>query len=91
MSDALTQTQKDALAWLAERNGSGVFDKLGRLIAAGEIVGKYCGDELVSAVSSATWARLFACGMIEPDGRNRARLTDAGRTIVDQHRRRARQ
>lgn len=78
MTMKLTPTQMNAIRWLKERNGSGVIDRLGRVLAAGEIVGRYQDDELVEAVGSATWSRLFSLGMVEPDGPNRLRITDLG-------------
>lgn len=32
----MTEAQKKALEWLSERNGDGLFDKFGVLVAAGE-------------------------------------------------------
>lgn len=33
---ALTKSQEEAFKWLRERNGDGLFDKTGVLVAAGE-------------------------------------------------------
>jgi hypothetical protein len=36
MTGPLTKSQREALQWLKEHNGTGVFDKNGVLLAAGE-------------------------------------------------------
>ena len=75
----MTPTMKDALKSLAGHGGEGVIDNLGRVFAAGEVLGLYYEGELASAFSSVTWLRLCALGYIEGAGPNRIKLTDEGR------------
>lgn len=77
MSAKLTSSQKKALEWLAGRNGDGVFDKHGVLIAAGE----------TAPFTRHTWNGLRDAGLLEfyqlaPNSRGygRARLTERART-----------
>lgn len=65
---SLTSAQKKAVAWLRERNGDGVFDKHGVLLAAGER----------APFERRTWNVLRDEGLIEfyGSGRGRARLTE---------------
>lgn len=76
----LTQPQRDALKWLEDHNGDGLFDRNGVLLAAGE-----SAPHLRS-----TWNRLRDLGMVEfynptGKGRGRCRLTIAGRRIAQAH------
>lgn len=70
---ALTPAQRDALKWLAKRNGDGLFDRNGVVLAAGES----------APIMRSTWNALAADGFVEfykPEGskRGRLRLTSAG-------------
>lgn len=74
MSDTLTAARSAALDWLRRRNGDGVFDKRGVLLAAGER----------APVTRQTWNALRDLGLVEiyrpnPKGARRVRVTDAGR------------
>lgn len=82
MAVSLSKTQRYALKGLADRTGSGAITKTGTVLAAGEIIGTYYGDQLVEAIGSATWARLMTLGMVEPAGPNRIRITDLGRAQI---------
>lgn len=55
MSKPLTKAQKEAFKWLLERNGDGLFDKAGVLVAAGER----------APVMRSTWNALRDVGLIE--------------------------
>lgn len=48
-----------ALKWLAERGGSGVVDRYGRLLARGEVSSSICPS---------TWLRLVADGQLKGYG-----------------------
>lgn len=79
MSARLTESQKDALRWLAKHNGDGAFAYGGKgkaLIAAGE----------VAPIMRATWNVLEDIGLVEyyggNSGRARCRLTDAGKQVA---------
>lgn len=70
MRPQLTKPQADALKWLADHNGDGVFDRTGVLLAAGEL----------APFMRSTWNALAGLGLIEfykptGKGRGRARLT----------------
>ncbi len=82
MAASLSKTQRYALRGLADRTGSGAITKTGTVLAAGEIIGTYYGDQLVEAIGSATWVRLMTLGMVEPDGPKRLRITDLGRAQI---------
>jgi hypothetical protein len=69
MRPKLTKSQSNALRWLADRNGDGVFDRNGVLLAAGEL----------APFMRSTWNALRDLGLIEfynptGKGRGRARL-----------------
>ena len=66
-----TTTQKRALAALVEAGGSGVLDKNGHVLAAGEVLGH---KDRSSPFSAATWLRLLLDCSLEPDGPNRIRV-----------------
>lgn len=73
----LTNAQRDALKWLAEHAGDGLFDKNGVLLAAGE----------TAPHVRATWNALGEQGCVEfykPNGkgRGRVRLTARGREVA---------
>ena len=51
----LTGAQQRALKWLCERNGAGVLDRYGRLVAGGEVATQF---------HPTTWLRLVAAGMV---------------------------
>lgn len=75
--DPLTKAQREALKWLAEHNGDGLFDRNGVLLAGGES----------APVLRSTWNKLAASGHVElyrPVGsiRGRLRITDLGRKAV---------
>ncbi|KRR21889.1 hypothetical protein [Bradyrhizobium retamae] len=67
MRPRLTQSQRDALKWLSEHNGDGVFDRNGVLLAAGEL----------APFVRSTWNALAALGLVQfynPAGKGRGRL-----------------
>lgn len=67
MKPGLTKAQRDALKWLAEHNGDGVFDRNGVLLAAGEL----------APFMRSTWNALRVLGLVEfygPEGKPKARL-----------------
>jgi hypothetical protein len=71
MRPQLTRAQKDALKWLAEHNGDGVFDRYGLLLAAGE----------QGPFMRSTWNALRKLGLVEfygPKGKPRARARLTG-------------
>lgn len=76
----LTPAQRGALKWLALRNGDGLFDKNGVLVAACES----------APVRRSTWNKLIAYGLIEhyrpchvgPGGRGRLRITERGKAVA---------
>ena len=70
-----TTTQKQALAALDRAGGSGVIDKKGHVVAAGEVLG---GKDGASPFSSVTWLRLLLDGSLESDGPNRVRIAKHG-------------
>jgi hypothetical protein len=51
----LTKAQKDALQWLRDHNGTGLFDKNGVLLASGEL----------APVRRSTWNALREAGKVE--------------------------
>ena len=55
MKRPATPWQRDALKWLREHNGDGVFDKHGVLLAAGEL----------APFARVTWNRLASDGFVE--------------------------
>jgi hypothetical protein len=70
----LTQVQQKALKWLTDRNGDGIFDKYGVLLAAGE----------TAPFMRSTWNALRDHGLLEfynPAGKGygRARVIKAVR------------
>lgn len=68
----LTRAQRAALLWLKNRNGDGVFDRTGVLIAAGERAG----------VMRMTWNTLGDRGCVEfYANRKRLRVTSQGALI----------
>ena len=75
----LTKAQHDALCWLANRGGDGMFDRNGVVLACG-----------VTAHSTrSTWNTLRDAGLIEyyrptGKGRGRLRLTPAGRVTSEE-------
>jgi hypothetical protein len=67
----VTPAQKDAVKWLRERNGDGLFDKCGVVVAGGER----------APVMRATWNALRDLGVVEfygPAHKPRARLRLTG-------------
>lgn len=73
----LTQPQREALKWLNDHNGDGMFDRNGVLLAAGES----------APHTRATWNRLQNLGMVDiykpiGTGRGRCRLTENGRRVA---------
>lgn len=69
----MTEAQKRALVWLYERGGSGVIDRYGRVLAAGEVAKQFDGS---------TWLRLIASGHMR--GKNhRLILTTVGMRAAD--------
>lgn len=55
----ITEPMRTAYAWLVERGGSGVLDRYGRMLAAGERAARF---------DSSTWLRLVACGALRGSG-----------------------
>lgn len=51
----LTKAQEEALRWLRQRNGEGMFDRNGVLLAAGEL----------APHTRTTWNRLREAGAVE--------------------------
>lgn len=67
-----TEAQRSALLWLRNRNGDGVFDRNGVLVAGGER----------APYMRSTWNRLEALGLIERYlAGKRLRVTDKGSAI----------
>lgn len=63
----MTKPQAEALRWLLDRNGDGVFDRDGVLLAAGEL----------APFMRSTWNVLRDLGLVEfynPTGKGRGRL-----------------
>lgn len=63
----MTKSQEDALKWLRERGGDGIFDRNGVLLAAGES----------APHTRSTWNALAKLGAVEfynPTGRGRGRI-----------------
>lgn len=74
----MSPAQRQALKWLSEHNGDGLFDKNGVLVAAGE----------KAPVMRLTWNALRDLGLVEFYGpekkpRARARLTAEGASHAD--------
>lgn len=67
----MTKSQQNALNALAARNGTGIFDKYGVMIAG--------GDRL--AFTRSTWSKLRGLGLVDIDGK-RATVTEAGLAAV---------
>lgn len=68
----MTPAMKSALLWLRNRNGDGVFDKSGVLVAAGQRAG----------VDRSTWNKLSDAGMVEfYRKRKRVRITFDGKYL----------
>jgi hypothetical protein len=55
----VTKSQQQALQWLRDHNGTGLFNKNGVLLAAGEL----------APVMRSTWNALSAAGMVVVDGK----------------------
>lgn len=70
-----TTSQKAALLWLRNRNGDGIFDQHGVLLAAGER----------APVMRSTWNRLTAAGLVEAYSGKRLRVTEAGLALDLRH------
>lgn len=68
----LTKAQIEALKWLRDRGGDGIFDDDGVLLAAGES----------APHTRSTWNKLNAAGIVEfyggRNGRSRVRIVTAG-------------
>lgn len=60
----MTPAQREALMWLREHNGDGVFDKHGVLLAAGER----------APFTRSTWNALRDLGAVEMYGTGRGRV-----------------
>lgn len=73
----LSKTQRLALSKLAEAGGEGVIDKIGRVVAAGEVLASQGIQP--QPFASITWLRLVTTGHVESAGPGRLRLTDAGK------------
>lgn len=73
----ISKAQRDALKWLAEHSGDGMFDRNGVLLAAGESAPHV----------RSTWNVLRDLGLVEHykpggAGRGRIRLTERGREVA---------
>ena len=68
----MTDTMRRAIAWLRARGGSGVVDRYGRVLAAGEVA---------THIDSATWLRLAIEGVLKFEER-RLKLSDDERTAA---------
>lgn len=70
-----TKAQIEAARWLKARNGDGMFDRNGVLLAAGES----------APVMRSTWGKLADMGAVEfyggKSGRSRLRLTSEGERL----------
>ena len=69
---ALSKSQKEALKWLQEHSGDGVFALNGTFLAAGEIAPHTRG----------TWNKLRDAGYVEfykPTGKGRGRMRLSGK------------
>lgn len=62
----MTPAQREALMWLREHNGDGVFDKRGVLLAAGES----------APFMRSTWNALRDAGQVEMYGGRRCRVVE---------------
>ncbi len=71
MSSEPTRAQLSALKWLAHRNGEGVFNRDGVLMAGGDL----------APVQRRTWARLTSLGLCGIPALKRLELTPAGRAL----------
>lgn len=68
----VTPSQLSALKWLLNRNGDGMFDKNGVLLAAGQS----------APVMRSTWNALVSAGLVEEyANRKRLRATEQGKTL----------
>jgi len=67
----MTSAQKSALLWLRNRNGDGMFDRNGVLLAGG------CS----APVMRATWNKLRDAGLVEVYNGKRLRVTEAGLAV----------
>ncbi|MBS7699196.1 MULTISPECIES: hypothetical protein [unclassified Chelatococcus] len=74
MANTLTKSQVEALRWLREHNGEGMFTNVGTLLAAGEI----------APVVRSTWNALAQAGFVEfhggKSGRGRLRIIEKAAT-----------
>lgn len=69
----MTEAEKKALRWLYDRNGDGVFDKDGVLIAAGQS----------APIMRSTWNSLVRQGYVmEYMKRKRLKTTEAGDLVA---------
>lgn len=68
----LTDAQLEKLRWLNERGGSGVLDRYGRMVAAGE-AGHPAWQQ--------SWLNLVAKGLLS-GGNDRLTITEAGRIAL---------
>lgn len=71
----MTDAQREAVKWLREHNGDGLFDKNGVLVAAGER----------APFMRSTWNALHDIGAVEfygPDHKPRARCRLTGRAAA---------
>lgn len=69
----LTEAQRRGLEWFLDHNGTGLFDKNGVLLAAGELGG----------FTRSTWNALRDFGFITVEKR-RVNATDAGRAALNE-------
>lgn len=73
---AMTPTMRRALRALFDRNGEAAIGPAGVALCAGSSL----------SFMPVTWLRLITIGMVEPAGRNRIRLTTAGRARAAEYR-----
>lgn len=68
----ITKPQRSALLWLINRNGTGIFDKNGVLVAGGER----------APIMRSSWNALVKAGAIEfAKDRKRLTVTDSGYAV----------
>ncbi len=69
----ITKTQMEALKALRDHGGEGVFEKRGRLLARGVVLGESATEEYMG-YSRATWKALIKAGIIEYINKYRVRI-----------------
>lgn len=70
---SILESQIKALEWLSARNGNGVFNRRGVVLAAGE----------TAPFMRSTWNRLVLDGHLEVYDKKRVRLTEKGLGFIE--------